>query len=386
MSVLDDIMTDFDVVKPYIVSVHQQLTKVMTITQQGDETNESFVRRLVKEIKLYEKRGGALIYGHEHKETEDRLLKEIQEKYEVNNGSKIGDEESIKAKKIIETGIQEKIRTTTVFLAADEERYGDLRREVANALLTGRGDYPKTIPEVLKLLNYYQRPVITYNGNRHLQRKTRGRIFAQSSTKSTGYILWGRHAEAFFGKVHCHMCGIRGHYKMNCPVVNNDDSSGLTIRTNLHLVADEEVSTRPVREIFLNQHDEAHINPNLVLLDSASSHHLFHNERLLTNVGPTTNVEVLNMSSNGGSFKTNHRGKFGPIFVRVNQNCLANVLSLALITDVYRVTMDTEVEDAIFVHISAKHKMTFIRVDHDLYACDVSDLRYSKLGDALKSS
>ena len=32
MSVLDDIMTDFDVAKPYMVSVHQQLRRVMTIT------------------------------------------------------------------------------------------------------------------------------------------------------------------------------------------------------------------------------------------------------------------------------------------------------------------------------------------------------------------
>lgn len=41
------------------------------------------------------------------------------------------------------------------------------------------------------------------------------------------------------------------------------------------------MSTRPVRGIFLNQLDEAHINPNLVLLDSASSHHLFRNEILM---------------------------------------------------------------------------------------------------------
>jgi len=59
--VLDDIMTDFDVAKPYIVSVYQQLRKVMTITQQGDENKEGFVRRLVKEMKTYEKRGGALM-------------------------------------------------------------------------------------------------------------------------------------------------------------------------------------------------------------------------------------------------------------------------------------------------------------------------------------
>ena len=44
--------------------------------------------------------------------------------------------------------------------------------------------------------------------------------------------------------------------------------------------------------------------------------------------------------------------------------------------------MDTDVEDAIFVHISERHKMKFIRVAHDLYACDVSEFRFSKLDDA----
>ena len=86
----------------------------MAITQQGNEINEGFVRRL-------------------------------------------------KARKITETGFQEKIKARTVFLAADEERHGDLPREVANTFLTNRDDYPETILEVLKMLNNYQRPVNTYN-------------------------------------------------------------------------------------------------------------------------------------------------------------------------------------------------------------------------------
>jgi len=43
MSALDDIMTNFDVAKSYMVSVHQKLRRVMTIIQQGDETYEGFV-------------------------------------------------------------------------------------------------------------------------------------------------------------------------------------------------------------------------------------------------------------------------------------------------------------------------------------------------------
>ena len=93
----------------------------MAITQQENETNEGFVRSFVKEIK------------------------------------------NIKARKITEIGFQEKIKARIVFLAADEERHGDLQREVANTFLTSRKNYPETILEVLKMLNNYHRLVNTYD-------------------------------------------------------------------------------------------------------------------------------------------------------------------------------------------------------------------------------
>jgi len=101
--VLDDNMTDFDVAKPYMVSVHQ---KLVTMTQQGDETKEGLVRRLVKKFKIYEKRGGAFIYGCELKATVNASLQQIQKKYETdNNRSKMSDEVSLKARKVIEAGV-----------------------------------------------------------------------------------------------------------------------------------------------------------------------------------------------------------------------------------------------------------------------------------------
>ena len=60
----------------------------------------------------------------------------------------------------------------------------------------------------------------------------------------------------------------------------------------------------------------------------------------------------------------------------------ANVLFLALLQGVYRVTMDTDIkdiEDAIVVYISERHKMKFIHASHDLYVCDVNNQKCPKL-------
>ena len=108
-------------------------------------------------------------------------------------------------------------------------------------------------------------------------------------------------------------------------------------------------------EILLNQHGDAYINPNWILLDSESNEHLFSNKKLVTNVRQTTNGEMLRMYSNGGFLDTSTNANFGAIKVWFNKNSLANILSLALITEDDRVTMDSWIVNVLAVHISEGH-------------------------------
>ena len=73
------------------------------------------------------------------------------------------------------------------------------------------------------------------------------------------------------------------------------------------------------------------------------------------------------------------KGNFGGLTVWYNPNCLANILSLAIVSDAYRVTLDTEIENALQVHISEHHVIKFHRVNSGLYAFDANSVDMSKL-------
>ena len=81
---------------------------------------------------------------------------------------------------------------------------------------------------------------------------------------------------------------------------------------------------------------------------------------------------MLRLESNGGYLDSRQKAKFGGLDVWFNVRCMANILSLALVTDMFRVTMDSEEENALVIHISDNINMKFTRNEDDLYVCDAS--------------
>jgi len=65
---------------------------------------------------------------------------------------------------------------------------------------------------------------------------------------------------------------------------------------------------------------------------------------------PVTDGECLRLLSSGGHLDTYQKTKFGGFHVCFNPASLAKILSLALVTEEYRVTMDSELENALVVH------------------------------------
>ena len=135
-------------------------------------------------------------------------------------------------------------------------------------------------------------------------------------------------------------------------------------------------------KVLLNLKNDAHINPKWILLDSESTDHIFSNKDFLTDIRTTTDGESLRLHTARGTIDTNQKGNFGGLSVWYNPECLANILSMPLVSDQYRVTLDSEIENMLIVHISEQHKMKFHRVVQDLYLFDASNVDLSKLRNA----
>ena len=60
---LEDIMINFEEVKPKILAIDDQMERIMRL-KQGESTNEDFLKQVIKELKVYEKHGGDFLWGN----------------------------------------------------------------------------------------------------------------------------------------------------------------------------------------------------------------------------------------------------------------------------------------------------------------------------------
>ncbi|VEU34053.1 unnamed protein product [Pseudo-nitzschia multistriata] len=130
-----------------------------------------------------------------------------------------------------------------------------------------------------------------------------------------------------------------------------------------------------VERLFAQQesHSEGGVNPNWILLDSESSCNLIVNPDLLENIRVAPNGQTMHIYCNSGIAKTNMIGElpgFGKVWYY--DGGIANVLSLALVSDRFRVTMDTDCDNALYVHRPGGGARRFKRSKCNLYYCDMA--------------
>jgi len=158
--------------------------------------------------------------------------------------------------------------------------------------------------------------------------------------------------------IKCYSCQAYGHYSGSCPG-----------KTGIQMLQ----STRhPVDFTFTQtKHDSDFIPDAWVLLDSQSTVSVFKNSALLTNIrdSPTT----LRVHTNGGTQLSTQIGdipNFGHVWY--NPKSLANILSMAAVRKLCRITMDTLFDLAIHVHQRDGSLMTFLEYKSGLYFFDTT--------------
>jgi hypothetical protein len=114
------------------------------------------------------------------------------------------------------------------------------------------------------------------------------------------------------------------------------------------------------------------ISPDWILLDSGSTVSSIKNKTLLSDLRDSE--EVMRVFTNGGSQDYSEIGtlKLFPFNVYYNPRSLANILSLTQVSEMFRVTMDTDDAPTMMVHVSPDIILRFQQCGSGLYYYDTA--------------
>jgi hypothetical protein len=143
-----------------------------------------------------------------------------------------------------------------------------------------------------------------------------------------------------------------GHYASDCP---NAEANDVTLVQDGYTMAQT------------NRY--AGLPKSWILLDPQSTISVFNNSSMLTDIGPSGHR--LRVQTNGGYQESSMKGVFrnlGPVWF--NRNSIANILSLADVRKVCRVTLDTMVDPVMRVHRRDGSIMEFTEHETGLYVFD----------------
>ena len=363
--------------KTKVLSLDDALEQFIT-SCQDTKSNDDFFKAFNSLVSIYEHLGGTLVHGNAFNDEMNTI---------INDSSQ---DEAIATKKATRL-IRDRI-LATAFIKHSGNKFAPLRRELANAYALGDDRYPSDPFTALGVLNAYvapapapreKGPAPRGNGNRHHQ-------FAQVSSTpvaGTNGTIWN--------DVTCYNCNCIGHYSRDCP----DPATGKTIAA---VVAAAPSSAgrgtgSQVSSKFLQKHEIGNsisnalnvlltqasrsslINPNWIFLDSEFTVCDFRNKALLTNIGDSPFSQILKVYTNGDSQKSTKVGTldgFGEVWY--NPESLANILSMAAVRKVFRITMDSSVDAAMYVRLPTGGKLRFAEGPSGLYYCDVSSLFFIK--------
>ena len=278
-------------------------------------------------------------------------------------------------------------------MSSDPRRYKNLLTKLDNDHSKGTDNYPTMLTSAYSLLVNYHAPQTFQN---------RSHTISDNDDESEDDVSFLNTPGAFVPI--CHLCRKKGHMAPKCPekaknantptstltstpttdavqllmnAVEESQSSGLDFSFNSNLgsqstnyynyldVCLNVLSTQLFQPITTSQQiilkNGGHVDPHWILLDTQSTVNLFSNRNLLKTI-KKTNGYPLRCYCNGGFQDSTLVGTldgYGEVWY--NPRSLANILSMALVSDLFRVSFDSAKEQAIFVWRTDGTFIKFIR-------------------------
>jgi hypothetical protein len=255
---------------------------------------------------------------------------------------------------------------------ADRRRYGGLWSELGNNYSRGQDHYPTDLTNAYNLLLNYQAPTQPRQGRREqpsTDEGISGVTFQQNAAPVQGnYGV--THAQ-----IKCFTCNDYGQYASTCPnaapkkvqILQTADTAGPTdYHSEFSFV---HIASGAFMFVQAGNRQTDIIPPTWILLSSQLTVSVFKNRSLLTNIRPSSTTRRVH--TNGGTQVSCQMGtirNFGDVWF--NTKSLANILPMAEVRKVCRITMDTSVEALMDVRRRDGSIMKFREYKSGLYYYD----------------
>ena len=157
------------------------------------------------------------------------------------------------------------------------------------------------------------------------------------------------------------------HMQVKCLEVDYDSSdSDESYIVNFSYTGFHQQRVIPVQMLSDEETKVCKRDKRSLLIDTGSTFSCVNNEEMVVNLRDSLNP--ITAVSNGGTMKSTKEGDMpGWFTVYVNSESLMNILAMSDVRKRLRVTMNTDVEDAIFVHVAKDKVLKFKELRSGLY-------------------
>ena len=292
--------------------------------------------------------------------------------------------------------VLEEVITYLFMTNADQNKYGSLMARFNTSNSLGDVEYPKTVLKAHSVLGEHTWDKDYADKNKKQKEKKNDKKTSKKDEENPSMSF------AQFSKTKCYCCGKNNHDYKDCSkrsTTNKNDwwiNKQKDVQQYNQIISDiktmmnteanststttqDEAGNTSAEASWISFHFSGHQQNgfrNTIVLDSGSSVDLFCNEGWLKNVQNMDSPHQVH--TNGGSFKIQKEGllpQYGE--VPLDPKAMTNIFSLGVLSDKYRVTMDTAKENAFFVHTPTKI-VKFARNDAKLYTHVPTELNKPK--------